>query len=213
MVQLPGDTVNAFAFDKEGSSNLFFLFHVKHPFPPISEVFSSIPDFPELVGVFSAVTRRSGVGAFYASIYISDLVNIAVWGGNQHDIASKVLAQNTGAHVQIQTRQAIGDLNKGNWANALQELKGVNSWGFTYATKTLRFICPQKYPALDRLIRSQIKVLNLKRNDASYRQFTKLCQQIRQRCSQPGPRSGDAWWLADVDMALFAFSRNGNCLV
>lgn len=144
---------------------------------------------------------------------ISDLVNIAVWGGNQHDIASKVLAQNTGAHVQIQTRQAIGDLNKGNWANALQELKGVNSWGFTYATKTLRFICPQKYPALDRLIRSQIKVLNLKRNDASYRQFTKLCQQIRQRCSQPGPRSGDAWWLADVDMALFAFSRNGNCLV
>lgn len=144
---------------------------------------------------------------------ISDLVAIADWGGNQHDIKFKVQAQNTNEHVQNMTKQAIHYLNKGNWGDALQELRKIHSWGFTYSTKTLRFICPQNYPALDSEIRSHIKVLTLKRNNASYMQFIELCEQIRKGSSRPGPRSGGLWWLADVDMALFAFTLDGNYLI
>jgi hypothetical protein len=70
MAPLPGDLPYTFAFYEEGPANLFFLVHVKHPFPPISEVSSSIPDSPDPVGVFSTITLPSGVGAFYPSIYI-----------------------------------------------------------------------------------------------------------------------------------------------
>jgi len=69
VVTLPSDLAYTLAFDEEGPANLFFLVHVKHLFPPISEVSSSIPDSPGPVGVFSPVTLPSGVGAFYPSIY------------------------------------------------------------------------------------------------------------------------------------------------
>jgi len=69
MVTLPGNLAYTFAFNEEGPANLFFLVHVKHSFPPVSEVSSSLPDFPDPVGVFSPVTLPSGVGAFYPSIY------------------------------------------------------------------------------------------------------------------------------------------------
>ncbi len=144
---------------------------------------------------------------------ISDLVDIADWGGNQHNIKFKIQAQNTNEHVQNMTKQALHYLNKGKWADALQELKKIHSWGFAYSTKTLRLICPQDYPALDSIVRSHIKVLNLKRNNASYTQFLELCDQIRKGSSTPGPRSSGLWWLADVDMALFTFALYGNYLI
>ncbi|MFC2032414.1 hypothetical protein ACFLUS_03505 [Chloroflexota bacterium] len=65
----PGRSGVIFTFNEEVPANLLFLVHVKHLFPPVSEVSSSIPDSPDPVGVFSPVTLPSGVGAFYPSIY------------------------------------------------------------------------------------------------------------------------------------------------
>ena len=70
VVTLLRDLSYTLAFDEEDPANLFFLIHVKHLFPPVSEVSSSIPDSPDPVGGFSTVTLPSGVGAFYPSIYI-----------------------------------------------------------------------------------------------------------------------------------------------
>jgi hypothetical protein len=56
MVPLPGNPAYAFTIDKEGSANLFFLVHFKHPFPPVTGFLSSIPDSTGLVGVFSPIT-------------------------------------------------------------------------------------------------------------------------------------------------------------
>ncbi|MGR3296188.1 MAG: hypothetical protein ACUZ8A_08190 [Candidatus Bathyanammoxibius sp.] len=69
VVTLPRHLAYTFAFDQEGPANLFFLVHVKHLFPPVSEVSSSIPDYPDPVDGFSTVTLPSGVGAFYPGIY------------------------------------------------------------------------------------------------------------------------------------------------
>jgi hypothetical protein len=48
----PGNLAYTFSFNEEGPSNMLFLVHFKHPFPPISEVSFSIPDSPDQVGVF-----------------------------------------------------------------------------------------------------------------------------------------------------------------
>lgn len=144
---------------------------------------------------------------------MSDLLAIADWGGNQYNIKAKIQAQNTNASIQSMTRQAIQDLNTSNWRSALQSLKRVHWWGLTYSTKTLRFIRPQDHPAFDSLLRSGIKALSLKGTDASYGRFIDLCTHIRRQAPSPGPRSDGSWWLADVEMALFAFVRNGNHLI
>jgi len=144
---------------------------------------------------------------------MNDLVDIAEWGGNQYDRKGKLQANNTNGDIRKKTREAIQYLNKDNWYSALQSLNEIHSWGLAYSTKTLRFIRPQDYPAFDSLLRSGIKVLSLKRTAASYGQFITLCSQIRKGAPASGPRSDHSWWLADVEMALFAFVRDGNELI
>jgi hypothetical protein len=56
MVSFPGDLAYTFAFNEEGPSDLLFLVHFKHPFPPVTGFLSSIPDSTGLVGVFSPIT-------------------------------------------------------------------------------------------------------------------------------------------------------------
>ena len=56
MVPLPGNLPYTLAFNEEGPSDLLFLVHFKHPFPPVTGFLSSIPDSTGPVGVFSPIT-------------------------------------------------------------------------------------------------------------------------------------------------------------
>ena len=146
---------------------------------------------------------------------MNDLLNILKWGdpNDRHDLAEKLRDNNTDEEIQKNTKEAIQYLSKGNWRAALGSLDGIDYWGFTYGTKTLRLICPQHYPALDRKLRNGIKVLRLRRSDTSYGQFINLCHSIQKNILDPGPRPDGSWWIADVEMALYTFVRQGNELI
>ncbi|MDP3061882.1 MAG: hypothetical protein Q8O40_01530 [Chloroflexota bacterium] len=140
---------------------------------------------------------------------MATLVAIAEWGGNQYNIKEQLQSNNTNAYVIAQTRGAIQLLRGNGWKLALDRLMQIKGWGLTYATKTLRFICPQDHPAFDSLLRRGIVLAPpLAGTPQGYERFIDICRQMQKRTSAPGPRPDGSWWLADVEMALFAFVRN-----
>lgn len=120
--------------------------------------------------------------------------------------------------VQISTKNAISHLN--NPVAALDELlSGIKQRGLSYASKTLRFIDPAKYPALDDKIRKNAQSLLPKIYDGhlnsmlnGYQNFPVICQQIQNYVTAPTPRS-NKWFIADIEMGLFQFVWNGGTLI
>ena len=139
-----------------------------------------------------------------------DLVAIAKWGGNQYNIGGKIQRENTNDEVKEKTKEAIQQLN--NPASALLSMMSIKRWGRTYASKTLRCVCPSKYAALDsKVIRgiNQSYLPSTNNEVKRYVEFLNFCQQLRQEVSEPGPRKGE-WFLADIEIALFQFVWDKN---
>ena len=143
---------------------------------------------------------------------LTDLVDIAVWGGNQYNRAGKVGRSNTDPDVVKITQDAIRKLDDPR--AALRSLLVIKQWGLTYASKTLRALRPQRYAALDSLLLANINRIYLPASEVTelYSQFLDLCEEIRQVVSAPGPRQGK-WFIADVEMGLFQFVWDGNRIV
>jgi hypothetical protein len=106
-----------------------------------------------------------------------------------------MMAANTETVVRESTRQAI--LNLADPVKALSSLHPIKGWGMTYASKTLRFIRPQDYPALDSVLQGGIT--------KSYTELISICRKVQELASVPGPRPDGSWGIADVEMALFQF--------
>lgn len=149
----------------------------------------------------------------------ADLADIADWGGNQHGIRQRLLAGNTEESVGESSSKAISLLSSP--ADALKAILSINQWGLSYGSKTLRFVCPRNYAALDQKLRGAIsKDLlpliydgNLASMVRGYLTFLNICRKIGQQVHPPGPRPGGVWFLADIEMALFQFAWDGNTLV
>ncbi len=146
----------------------------------------------------------------YLEMY--DLVEITKVLGNPYNIGGKIQRENTNYEVKEKTKEAIQQLN--NPASALQSMMSIKRWGRTYASKTLRCICPSKYAALDsKLIRgiNQSYLPSTNNEARRYAEFLILCQQIRQEVSEHGPPfRGGEWFLADIEIALFQFIWDKN---
>ena len=149
---------------------------------------------------------------------LDDLVEIANWGGRQHGIHKRVQRENTCAEVRTRTAKAVDRLD--DPAAALESLLEIREWGLTYASKTLRFMCPSNYGALDSVIREAIDPKLLPRiydgHTSSmvngYERFLALCIQLRTQIKERGPREGGVWFVADIEMALFQFVSEGGML-
>lgn len=91
----------------------------------------------------------------------------------------------------------------------------LKQWGRTYASKTLRCVFPQDFGGLDGKLIHGIshKYLRSASEVKRYDEFLTLCRQIRSKVSEPGPRANGAWFLADVEMALFQFIWDGGEIV
>jgi len=148
-----------------------------------------------------------------------DLSEIAEWGGNQRGIKQRMIANNTKEDVIRATKNAIQQIN--HPAEALRELLiGIDHWGLSYASKTLRFIYPENFSALDQKLRQRIDFAILpKIYDGhidsmikGYLVFLELCRDIQSDVNIPGPRSGK-WFIADIEMSLFQFVWNDGYLV
>lgn len=132
-----------------------------------------------------------------------DLAKIADWGGNQHGVKQRMMAANTDEAIRCATRAAITNLSDA--IAALSALFPIKEWGLTYESKTLRFIRPQDYPALDSILKENVTT--------SYTKLISICREIQQEAPAGGPRSGGSWWIADIEMALFMFSKLGGKLL
>ncbi|MDP2729958.1 MAG: hypothetical protein Q8O55_05700 [Dehalococcoidales bacterium] len=126
---------------------------------------------------------------------MDDLAKIAEWGGNQHGVKQRMMAANTEAIIREATQQAI--LNLADPVKALESLYPIREWGLTYSSKTLRFIRPQDYPALDSVLKGAVT--------KSYTELISKCRRLQELTSVRGPRADSSWWIADVEMALFWF--------
>ncbi len=148
-----------------------------------------------------------------------DLADIAAWGGNQRAIKQRLLRSNNEGEVRQATLEAIQRLDKPS--EAIRVVLRINQWGLTYASKTLRCVCPQNYPALDQKLRKAIsKALlptiydgNIDSMIRGYLRFLKICREIERQVTTLGPRSGGVWFLADIEMALFQFVWDGGRLI
>ena len=146
---------------------------------------------------------------------ITDLVEITRILGSRYKfiIANNVHKGNTEDEIKDKTREAIQHLN--NPAAALTHMMSISGWGRAYASKTLRCICPSNYVALDSLLIRSISsnYLPSKNEVERYCHFLDLCRQIRRMVSVPGARENGAWFLADIEIALFQFVWDKNRIV
>jgi hypothetical protein len=185
---------------------LQFAYHL----PKHYEGYTKGEYFPGWVTLEERLTRKAAEVGY---LNLSDLVEIAKWGRNQFGIAGRVRKENTEEEVITNTKDAIQNLNDPRIA--LESLLRIKQWGLTYASKTLRAVSPQNYAALDSLLREHISERYLSESNVYelYVQFLALCGQIRDDVSVGGPREDRSWFLADVEMALFQFVRDGGEIV
>ena len=156
------------------------------------------------------LTNKAGTLGY---LQITDLVEITRILGNPFNIANRVRKANTEDEITDKTREAIRHLS--NPATALTHMMSIRRWGRTYASKTLRCICPSNYVALDSKLIQGINpsYLPSKNEVERYCQFLDLCRQIRRMVSVPGARENGAWFLADIEIALFQFVWDKNRIV
>lgn len=174
---------------------------------------------PYFATYFELETELSQKAKNKGYLDLDDLSRIAIWGGNQHGINQRLIFNNSPAKVMKVTREAIRQI--ADPAVALRTiLEGIDHWGLSYASKTLRCMCPEKYVALDQKLRNSIDSSLLrtiydgdtKSMVYGYLIFLDLCQDIQDHIVAPGPRSG-IWFPADIEMALFQFVWDGGQLI
>jgi hypothetical protein len=137
---------------------------------------------------------------------------ICCWGGRP-GIATKVFRGNSRPHVQVQFQLALKALETKPVSGiglALQEINKV--WGLgepSFASKQLRFLRPDMCPIFDSVISTG---LHYKLNVDGYVRLARDCAEIaraleRQGIPNPMDRQAGRWYVADVDMALYAFLK------
>jgi hypothetical protein len=128
---------------------------------------------------------------------------VCIWGGYP-GIAGRILKQNEMPDLQAQFRQAQ---NATTPTEALVVINGIKQLGSpSFASKHLRFLQPQVYPVLDRIIAQRL-VYDL--NPKEYGRFAADCTQIAAQLQaedivNPINRPQRVWYAADVEMAIFA---------
>ena len=156
-----------------------------------------------------------------------DLLDILRWGGddwrfpNWSEQATDTIRDRTkAAFLSIETEDAY---------RAITELQ---DWGLTYGSKTLMFMNPARYVALDSNIRKGLEPLLLSIRDGrgqydrnsqvrGYRKFLKICRSLQEQVKDPPPRPTPEWpkdpdgrWLlADIQQAIFQFTQEDNAIV
>lgn len=167
-----------------------------------------IPDTQEIEALGRALVEND----FTDSLLIKDLVKrVCKWGGYS-GIGGRVLERNKLSNIQSCFRQALSLLksNPPNVKKALSAITGLNSLGISFASKHLRFLCPQRCPAFDSVLRQE---LTYPFNPIGYQEFAEDCFLIASRLYASGTenplgRERGQWFVADVEMALFAHFRN-----
>lgn len=179
-----------------------------------------IPGYKELMGRLPAKARRG------RGLDKRDLLDILKWGADQR--TRKKFEDNKCSFVREQTRKAYCCSDS---RQAFLEITKLTGWGLTYGSKTLMFMNPEKYAALDRknMAPKLQKIIGSFGDGSdsqtqSYLKFLKVCREIQSKLtadlmtskervatftndSKGRPR------LADIQQAIFQCTQEDHCIV
>ena len=155
--------------------------------------------------------------ARYGHLGLEDLYAIAVWGGSQHGIKQRLKSHNTDWEVRAKTAEAIRYFEQPKWA--IGAVLDLEHWGLTYASKTLLFMNPKSYVALDRWIRTGLEHVLPTIRDADrastirgYLAFLDICRELQANIQKIGPGPQGEWRLGDIQQAVFQFAQSGGVI-
>jgi hypothetical protein len=147
-------------------------------------------------------------GLFTDEVLRNVVHDVCLWGGYA-GIAARVYKYNQPECVRSQFALAIQTLclsspDVGTALRTINEIKGLGKPSF--ASKHLRFLCPESCPVLDSGIHN---VFGYPPDVSGYQQYAEDCLQIArvlERIHSPNPRQRDhgRWYVGDIDMALYA---------
>lgn len=180
----------------------------------VGDVQRNIPGSPVIEEYLSAKAKKVGY------LDLGDLKMLALWGGDERGRAKHVEGKNTPSAAIYATKSAISHLN--NPDVALRKLLCLKQWGLSYASKTLRFIDPLEYGALDSWIRKATESIigQIRDGDENsmvrgYLRFIDLCKRIQKLAVAQNPRNPETagvWFIADIEDALYEFARYRNLI-
>jgi hypothetical protein len=178
--------------------------------------------FPELVGKHLQNVRRTDqlelVGAKLRQDVFTDealrefIEGVCLWGGRS-GIATHIFTRNRPEHVRSQFILAIQILRQSppDVGSALRCINAIKWLGTpSFASKHLRFLCPEFCPVLDSRIHD---VFGYPFDVSGYQQYAEACLQIAlvlERIHSPNPRQRhhERWHVGDIDMALYAWLKS-----
>ena len=160
-----------------------------------------------------------------------DLLEILEWGRDQRTKGG--FQTNQPAYVQKQTGEAFSHSSP---ENAYLAVRRLANWGLTYASKTLMFMAPDTYVALDRKhMRRGLRQLIGRISDGrgkyelnsqvrGYLKFLGVCRNLQDELKTPPPVHSQnypnfpkdpsgRWLLAEIQQAVFQFTKEGNSIV
>ena len=136
---------------------------------------------------------------------------VCAWGGpTGNRVRGIVFARNDLQDVRCCFRDAWRDLQQDSIESALACINQIAGLGQpSYATKHLRFLRPDICPVMDSYVRGEAP-------EYSYGQLRQAYEDVGaglkvQRVPNRMARASRAWFVADVDMAIFAHIRYSGC--
>jgi len=137
-----------------------------------------------------------------------DLVAAVCDWGNYAGIAGRVRVRNSTSAVSHRLRQSIELADQGEFGEAVFRITKLKGLGFSFASKVLRFLRPDRAVVLDSVISEG---LGFARNVVGYEAFLAECVGIADLMNAPDQPNPDpsirVWRPCDVEMAIYAKLR------
>ncbi len=180
--------------------------------------------FPDFLWIRSLEDRGVRLAAQGVVACPTDyLREILAWGAGKNDPRMKFEAGLGNVALIEIIQQVVAHIDQPR--AAIEASLQIPGFGLTYASKLLRFFDPARHGSLDGRIRAALLKAEMlpKIHDSyassmidGYVRFHGLCENLisalesqgidRPACSMPSAASATGWRIADVEMALFAWS-------
>jgi hypothetical protein len=150
------------------------------------------------------------LGAFADEELVAFVRRVSEWGGYPKT-AERVFDRNDFSEVRHRFENAVEALTMDDphLKFALRELRCIRGLGVSFASKHLRLIRPDVCPVLDSVLSER---LGYPLNVSGYKRFSDACLSVGRRLKERGienpmRRKDQAWYAADVEMAVYVFVR------
>lgn len=137
--------------------------------------------------------------------------NVCHWGGFPA-IWGRVLKYNTSADIRSALRDATSHLLEPapDLVAAMGGVKQLKGLGLSFASKHLRFLCPELCPVFDSYLRA---ALPYPFDSTGYSLFAADCRRLAEELTKrgavnPWPERDGQWFAADAEAAIYEFVRH-----